>query len=436
MSTLSDPYSALRVRDYRFYLSSSLIGTLGYQILMLALGYDLYNKTNNYMSLGWLGLVTTIPVFVFTLPAGQLADSFNRKHMIILALFIACVGSTGLVLASKYDMPLWMIYACVVVRSGAGTFTQPARQALLPQVVPSEFFGNAVTWNSSIIQTALLAGPALGGFIAGKSVEAAYLADAGCMIISAACIATVHASGHVKQREPATMKTVAAGLRYVFHTKVILAALSLDLMATIFGGATALLPGYAKDILHVDAAGLGWLTAAPAAGAVTMAAVLAHMRPIRKAGRAMILAVIGFGMATILFGVSTNFSLSLFFLLLVGAFDNISVVVRHTLVQCLAPEEMRGRISAVNSMFIGASNKLSQFESGITARFMGPVGSVVLGGAASIVCVILAAFKWPELRRIGSLSDLKPETVPAVLGGPDSEAIGVAQAISTPEKTL
>ena len=406
---LSDPYSALRVRDYRFYLTSSLIGVVGYRVSMVALQYELFKETHDYMALGWLGLVTTIPVFLLTLPAGQAADSFNRKAIIVLALALACVGSIGLYFISYYHLPIWLAYGCVVIRSIAGTFTQPARQALLPQVVPPDVFANAVTWNSSCIQTALLLGPALGGFIAAYNVSMAYLTDALCMLLSLSAVLLIRSHAPVHNRQPATMKTVVAGLHYVYQTKVILAALLLDLLATIFGGATALLPGFATEILRVGPTALGWLNAAPAAGAVTMGAILAHVPPIKNAGRAMILGVIGFGAATILFGISKRYELSLLFLFMTGAFDNISVVVRHTLVQSLAPEAMRGRISAVNSLFIGASNRLSDFESGVTAKFFGPVGSAVIGGAGSIICVILVALRFPELRRVGSLADLKPE---------------------------
>jgi MFS family permease len=210
-------------------------------------------------------------------------------------------------------------------------------------------------------------------------------------------------------REPATLESLGAGVRFVVSRKVILAALTLDLMATLFGGANTLLPIFAKDILKVGPTGLGWLAASPAVGSVVMALILAHSPPLKHAGRSLLFAVFAFGAATVAFGFSTSYPLSLMALFLTGAFDNISVVVRHTIVQMLAPDAMRGRISAVNSMFIGASNRLSDFESGLTAKLWGPVGSVVFGGIGAIVVVIGAAFVWPELGKVGSLSELKSE---------------------------
>ena len=406
--SLSDPYAALRLRDFRCYLASSMLGILGFQVQILAVRYEIFGRTDDYMSLGWMGLLMTLPAFLLTLPAGQIADWFDRRIVIACALAMAAVGSIGLYLISIYHGPLWMVYASILLRATAATFTQPARGALLPQIVPGDNFANAITWNSSIMQTALMVGPALGGFIAARSIPAAYLTDAACMILSLGCIAAINHRLPAKPRQPATVQTVMAGMRYVFTTKIILATLTLDLMATIFGGAVALLPGFSKNILHVGAEGLGWLNAAPAAGAVAMSGLLAHFGPLKNAGRALIIAVIGFGAATALFGVSTSFPLSLFLLFLTGAFDNISVVVRHTLVMALAPEEMRGRIAAVNSLFIGASNRLSDFESGVTAKLWGPVASVVFGGVGSIVSVVAATIKWPELRHIGALEDLRP----------------------------
>ena len=410
----ADPYSALRLRDFRCYLASSMLGTIGFQVQILAVRYEVFGRSNDdYMSLGWMGLLMTAPALLLTLPAGQIADWFDRRLVICTALFVAACGALGLYFVSIYHGPLWMVYAAVLLRATAGTFTQPARGALLPQIVPNDELANAITWNSSNMQMARMVGPALGGFIASKSISAAYLTDAACMIVSLFSILAIRHRRPVAKREPATLHAVMAGLRYVTKTKVILATLTLDLMATIFGGATALLPGFAKNILHVGPTELGWLNAAPAAGAVVMSGLIAHFGPLKNAGRALIIAVIGFGAATALFGISESFYLSLFLLFLTGAFDNISVVVRHTLVMALAPENMRGRISAVNSLFIGASNRLSDFESGLTARLWGPVASVVFGGVGSMICVVAAAVKWPELRQIGSLEDLRPGISPA-----------------------
>jgi MFS family permease len=386
-----------------------MIGIIGFQAMMVALRYEIYERTNDPLALGYVGLVQTIPVLLLTLPAGQVADWFDRKFVICGGLVVGAVASAGLCVLSIVHGPLWMMYVCIGVRSVAGTFNQPARQALMPQTVPLENFPNAITWNSSTFQLALAIGPAAGGMIIAESIPAAYAVDALCLMLSFVAIAMISRQPAPPSREPATLESLGAGVRFVVSRKVILAALTLDLMATLFGGANTLLPIFAKDILKVGPTGLGWLAAAPAVGSVVMALILAHSPPLRHAGRSLLFAVFAFGAATVAFGFSTSYPLSLMALFLTGAFDNISVVVRHTIVQMLAPDAMRGRISAVNSMFIGASNRLSDFESGLTAKLWGPVGSVVFGGIGAIAVVIGAAFVWPELGKVGSLSELKSE---------------------------
>ena len=266
--------------------------------------------------------------------------------------------------------------------------------------------------NSSMFQIAAMAGPAIGGAIILKSATLAYIIAACFNLAFFVFLMPVKVQSAARMREPLTRENLAAGFRFVWRTKIILATITLDLFAVLFGGATALLPAYAKDILQVGSVGFGWLRAAPAIGALTMGLWLAHRPPMKKAGRDLLWAVAGFGAATIVFGVSRWFSLSFVMLLLTGAFDNISVVVRHTLVQMLTPDSMRGRVSAVNNVFIGASNELGALESGLVGSFFGAVASVVSGGIGTLIVVSAVAMIWPQVRRFGALSDAKPEEEP------------------------
>jgi predicted MFS family arabinose efflux permease len=288
--------------------------------------------------------------------------------------------------------------------------------ALLPQLVPAERFANAVTWNSVGWQLASVVGPALGGLLIAWRHHAGivYVIDAALMLVFVICLAQVRGRQAVRAREAVTMQTLLGGVRFVRHTKVILAAITLDLFAVLFGGATTLLPVFAKDILHVGPDGFGWLRAAPSIGAVLVAVLLLGRPPMRRAGRSLLIAVAGFGIATIVFGLSRSFPLSLVMLVLAGGLDMISVVVRQTLVQLRTPDEMRGRVSAVNSVFIDTSNELGGFESGASAALLGPVVSVVGGGIVTVLVVSAVAIAWPELRRMKGLAeDAPPSTSPA-----------------------
>jgi MFS family permease len=269
-------------------------------------------------------------------------------------------------------------------------------------------FNNAVTWNSSFFQIASVVGPAIAGLILLWGAPAAYMIDVACGITFAVLLTQLRLRPAERSKEPASLKTLTDGVRFVWRTPVILATISLDLFAVLLGGATILMPVFAKDILHVGKIGLGTLRTAPAIGAFVGALLIAHMPPMRRAGMSMLWAVAGFGLATIVFGMSTSFALSFLMLALTGAFDNVSVVVRHTLMQTLPPETMRGRVAAVNIIFIGASNELGAFESGTTAEWWGPKMAVVVGGIGTLVVVTLIALLAPQVRRLGSLRDVKP----------------------------
>jgi MFS family permease len=312
---------------------------------------------------------------------------------------------------TAFDPAVPLIFLALFLNSCARAFGWAARGAFIANLVPRELLANAVTWNSALFQLSSTLGPALAGFvIAQAGVTAAYTLDVACALGFLACLAPVrHRRDAVLHGQGAGAEALS-GLRFVWRKKAILATITLDLFAVLIGGATALLPIFAEEILHVGVVGLGWLRAAPPLGALAMGFALAHLPPMRRAGLVLLWSVAGFGVATAVFGLSRNFALSFAALVLTGALDNVSVVVRHTLVQMLTPDAMRGRVSAINNVFINSSNELGQLESGLTAAAFGAVGSVVGGGLGVVLVVLLVAWRLPEIRRIGSLRELKAES--------------------------
>ncbi len=393
-------------------MCGTVLYTLGIEMQAVAVGWELYVRTESPAALGFAGLAQFIPVLLLALPAGQAADRYDRKKLLMSAQFLA--GLTSLVLAalSFWQGPVLLMYLCLLVVGVARAFAVPARWSLLPQVIPPEQLHNAVTWNSSGFQIANVAGPALGGLVL-ASVHAAgvYLLTAlaifGCVLL----VSTVRPRPVERPKEKRSLQTLLAGIRFVWHTKAILATITLDLFAVLLGGATALLPIFARDILHAGPWEFGVLRAAPSLGAFVMALALVHLPPMRNAGRVLLAAVAGFGIATIFFGLSENLSLSCAMLLLIGAFDNISVVVRGTLIQTLTPEAMRGRVGAVNIVFVSSSNELGAFESGITAYYFGPVASVVMGGVGTVLVVLTVMGLWPAITRLSLARPVAPEEV-------------------------
>lgn len=400
-----DPYAALRVRDYRFYAAGSILGTVGGQAQGVAVGWELYNRTHSAMALGYVGLVQFLPALLLVLPAGHLADRFDRRAIIMATTAVSALSSLGLAALSLSHGPILWMYALLFLSSCLGTLGNPSRRALMPSIVPEEVFANAVTWNSTGMQLASIAGPALGGLLiaATHGAAAAFAAAVVSACINLTFTALLHIRQQVRAAEPVTIQTVLAGAHFVFSTRIILAAITMDMFAVLLGGATTLLPVYAKDILRVGPDRLGLLMAAQSAGALVMAVSLAHSKPMKRAGRTLLWSVAGFGMATVVFGFSQSFWLSWAMLFCTGACDNISVVVRHTLVQLRTPDALRGRVSAVNSLFIGTSNQLGGFESGLVASLFSPVVSVVAGGIGTILVVLGVAAKWPELRELKRL---------------------------------
>jgi MFS family permease len=412
MSATHDPYAALRLRDYRLLLSAGVLASIGMEVEATAVGWELYLRTESPAALGLAGLAQFLPVLLLALPAGQAADRHSRRLLFQGAQTVAALAALGLAALSFWQGPVALIFGCLVLAGVARAVTAPSRSALLPQVVPLDVLANAVTWNSSGWQLANVAGPALGGLAiaaAGGEAAPAYLLAAGCALGCVLLLVPVRprlgAPGPVTAR---SLESLLAGARFVWRTELLLAALTLDLFAVLLGGATALLPIFARDILGVGAVGLGWLRAAPALGAMVMAFTLAHRRPLRRPGMALLWAVAGFGTATVVFGLSEDFWLSLGMLAVAGALDNVSVVVRGTLMQQLTPDAMRGRVAAVNSVFISSSNELGAFESGIAAELLGPVGAVVVGGVGTVVVVLAVAWHWPALARLGPLHEVRP----------------------------
>ena len=400
-----DPYAVLRNRDVALYLVGRLVASLGQQMVTLAVGWELYKRTHSALALGLVGLTQMAPMVLFTLPAGHLADNYDRKRIIVMMNLVAACASLGLTLISALGAHVFWIYFCLFVAGTARTFLWPASAAFLPQLVSRQDFSRAVTWSSGSFQLSSVAGPAAGGALIALTHHAApvYAFNAAAALICLTLISFVRRRPATAAKEKMTANSLSVGFKFVFASPIILGTITLDLFAVLLGGATSLLPVYAQDILAVGPTGLGFLQAALPTGSLVCALVLAHRPPLQKAGRTMLLAVAGFGLATIGFGCSRWFCFSLLMLFACGAMDNVSVVVRHTLVQLLTPNEKRGRVSAVNSLFIGTSNELGGFESGVVAYWLGPVVSVVSGGVGTILVVLAVAAIWPQIRKYGRL---------------------------------
>ncbi len=409
------PYEAFKHRDFRLLLGGGLLAFIGTAMQSVAVGWEIYVRTDSAMALGWVGLVQALPIILLSIPAGHVADHFDRKWVIVISRLITALSSAGLMFLSMHQGSIHMMYVCLLIGASAQAFNGASSSALLPQVVPRDTFNNAVTWKSSTFQLASVAGPALGGLLlAHASAAVVFAADAGLNLIYAFAVSAIANRPREKDALADTnLKALLAGFRFVWRSKTILAAITLDLFAVLFGGATALMPIFARDILHVGPAGLGWLRAAPAIGAFGMAIALAHLPPLSHAGRSMLWSVIGFGLTMIVFGLSPWFWLSMLMLALSGALDLISVVVRHNLVQLGTPDEMRGRVSAVNNVFISSSNELGAFESGLVAAWIGVLPCVVVGGFCTILVVFAIQRIWPQIAALKSLSDIKPISLEA-----------------------
>jgi MFS family permease len=401
-----DPYAALRYQDFRLLLTGRFITSFGNEMLSFAIGWELWLRTHQAFVLGMVGLVQVIPVIILSLPAGHVADQYNRKRIVLIAQLFFALCALGLGWLSYTQGPIYWVYVLLLGIGIARAFNDPASSTLLPQTVPPPLFSNAATWNTSTWQFASITGPAAAGILIGffNTVTLIYFFDAMAAVVFCILLLMIKGRQLALAQKSATWNSLKEGFRFMRDTKVILAAITLDMFAVLFGGAVALLPIYATDILHVGAQGLGIMRAAPSIGALIMAFAIAHRPPMQNAGRTLLWAVTGFGVATIVFGLSTTFILSVAMLLILGALDNISVVIRGTLLLTHTPDEMRGRISSVNSIFIGVSNEMGSFESGLAAAAFGPVIAVVAGGIGTIIVVLAVNRVWPEIGRLKTLS--------------------------------
>ncbi|MEP7001883.1 MAG: MFS transporter [bacterium] len=406
-----DPYVAFRHRDFRWYIVSLFSMTLGSQLQAVVVGWQVYSITHDPLSLGLIGLAEALPFIAVALPAGYVADRWNRRTVSVLALAVLALCSVALLVLSATSglltrVGVTPIYIVIFASGIARSLLQPARQALSSELVPRHEIENAIAWRSSTWQTAAVLGPALGGLLYGFSgAVTTYSVDVAIMVFAlvAMLIMRYERVPHALGRETIVLDLLQ-GLKFVWGQPLILGALSLDLFSVFLGGAEALLPVFASEILKVGPQGLGILRAAPAFGAVTMGVFLAHRAPIARAGRTLLIAVAIFAVTIVGFGLSTSFWLSLVLLAASGMADSVSVVIRSTLLQLLTPAEMLGRVSAVNSVFIGSSNELGAFESGVAARLFGTVPAVVAGGVAALVVVGLTAKVVPALRKLGRIA--------------------------------
>ena len=396
--------------DFALYQISRFFIVAALEMQSVAVGWQVYEITKRPMDLGFVGLAQFLPGIILFLAAGHAADRFDRRN-----LLIACYGGfalcSGLLLftALRGTGRVYPIYSVLVLLGVVRSFNGPAARALLPQIIPQEHFQNAVAWNSSVFQGANILGPSIGGFVYALTKGPAAVFGISFLIAIGSIFCTFRIKSQTKARPPEvlSMKTVLAGFHYIRQKKIVLGSISLDLFAVLLGGAVALLPVYARVILRTGPWGLGLLRSAPAIGAGSMALLLAH-KPLRnRVGPTMLWCVAGFGAATVLFGISRSLPLSMLALLFVGATDMVSVVIRGTLVQLATPDEMRGRVNAVDMIFIGASNEFGQFESGLTAQWFGTVPAVVMGGIGTLIVTALWAWSFPELRRVDDMSSIE-----------------------------
>jgi MFS family permease len=409
MSIEQTPRNALRVRNFQLFLAMRIASSLATQMQSVAIAWQVYDITHSPLSLGLVGLAQFVPIFGFTLIAGHVADKFDRRYILFGAMSLQCLCSL-LLLAFILSgaRQVWPIYALLVLLGTSRAFFSPASQSLLPNLVPAEFLSSAFALSSSAFQAMTIAGPALGGMIYALGPSAVYSTSAVLFVLSLTAIGGIRTPLKARDSRGISWESVIAGIRFIWARPSILGSISLDLFAVLFGGATALLPVYARDILGTGPLGLGLLRSAPAVGAVAVGLFLAQHSLGRRTGRTMFAAVAVFGVATVIFGLSTQFYVSMAALAILGAADMVSVFVRQNLIQRATPDTMRGRVNAVNFLFVGASNELGEMESGLTAAWIGSVEAVVAGGVATLLVVVWGLWRFPALRETDRLEDIKP----------------------------
>ena len=412
----NDPYAVLRIAEFRNFQLSRFTMTFGIQLAETILGWKVYELTHDKLALGLIGLSEALPFILTALYSGHAADTYNRYKIVkrtIFAMFLCFAGITAFMFNNGQflqEYGIWPIYFLIGCSGIARAFMAPCMQSIVPQILPRELYANGATWGSNVWQTAAVTGPAAGGIIYGllKTHYHNGTAEIASFSIALVLLAfSLYAFSRLKVKEnppkekvETLLESLKAGLSFVFNKQEMLSAISLDLFAVLFGGAVALLPVYASDILHTGPAGLGILRSAPFLGSVVMGVFLAFNPPTNNAGRNLLIAVTGFGLATIGFAVSKNFELSFVMLFLTGAFDNVSVVIRQTILQVMTPNQMRGRVSAVNQIFISSSNEIGAFESGLAAKLMNTVPSVIFGGCMTLVVVATTYVLAPKMRKL------------------------------------
>jgi MFS family permease len=400
----NDPYAALASRDFRLLLIGRLLTTLALQIQGMAVGWQIYALTKSALCLGLIGLSEAFPAIGVALYAGHVADVVDRRLIILtvsawLVLSVALLGVCSAAIAGAAI--LVPIIFCIIALSGlARGFYAPAMFGMVSDIVPRELYGNASAWNTATWQASAVAGPVVGGLLYVCFGPAVTYAFATCLLASSLfCFFLVKTTTALKAKDDISVfENIKEGVRFVFSNQIILGAMALDLFAVLFGGAVALLPIFTSEIFRLGPQGLGLLRAAPSVGSFLIAAWLTHRPLVRHTGAILLASVAGFGFCMIGFGLSTSFYVSLFLLALSGAFDGVSIYVRSTIIQLLTPNDMKGRVAAVNSIFIGSSNEIGEFESGVTAKLMGLVPSVVFGGCMTLIVVLATTIKAPKLR--------------------------------------
>ena len=399
-----EPERLLAHRPFVLFWCARVFAMLAHQMVGVAVGWQVYALSGSALDLGFVGLAQFVPAFALVLVSGQVADRFDRRRVLQACMLAEAIASVALCVASALDrLTVTGIFALVMVIGAARAFQMPAMQALLPALVPPRLLGRAIATNASATQAAIVAGPALGGviYVAGPSVV--YGASTALFLLTGLGVRLIQLQHRPAPASKVTLESVLAGIRYIRHERAVLGAISLDLFAVLLGGATALLPIFARDVLHTGPWGLGLLRSASAVGALAMALWLMRHSIGRHAGRTMFVAVAVFGAATIVFGLSRWFAVSFVALAVAGAADMVSVVIRQSLIQLRTPDEMRGRVSAVNALFVGTSNQLGEFESGVLAASLGAVASVVLGGIGTLAVVAVCARLFPSLTRVDRL---------------------------------
>ena len=405
-----DALAALRIPFVRAYIVGRSAATMGMQFVSVAVGWELYERTGDPWALGLVGAVQVAPVLVLMLPAGNVADRFPRRNIAVAAHAVLMLETIGLAAVSWLGGAVELVFALLLLGGVARAFAQPATSSLLPQLLEPRQFANANAWLISSFQLASISGPAIGGILIAVSGAAtsSYLAAAIGNLVFIGTLMTLPAVRPLPGAAPRGAGDLFAGIAFIRRSPIFLAAMTLDLFAVLLGGAVALLPIYAKDILQVGPTGLGLLRSAPSVGAALTALLATRLPPWERPGRVLLLVVAGFGVATVGFGLSRNLVLSLACLFFVGAFDSISMVIRQTLQQVITPDRLRGRVASVSFLFIGMSNELGAFESGAVAALFGPIFAVVSGGVGTLVVVAAVAVAWPTLARLGPLHSLRP----------------------------